>query len=151
MAKNLYPPKSILVMLLIRLLIIGQIFMLVSVSTDAFADLMFDNVWFTDAKFSLDGYSDLINHVYLIVYFISVYFIYLLMLFIKLTTNDLDMIYVPIMQYLERLVIKFCNLLQLLELCKTKVILLLRNAIHTKTNHFDLVNAELAASFLPFV
>lgn len=151
MANNLYPPKSVLVILLIRLLIIGQFFMLACVSTDAFADLMFDNIWCTDAKFSLDGYSDLINSVYLIVYFISIYFVYLVMLLIKLTTNDLDLIYTHIMEYLKRLVIKICNSHGMLEICNTKVMLFLRNALQVKTNHFDLLNAELAASFLPFV
>jgi hypothetical protein len=125
--------------------------MLACVSTDAFADLMFDNIWCTDAKFSLDGYSDLINSVYLIVYFISIYFVYLVMLLIKLTTNDLDLIYTHIMEYLKRLVIKICNSHGMLEICNTKVMLFLRNALQVKTNHFDLLNAELAASFLPFV
>lgn len=152
MLYNLYKPKSLLVILLIKLLIIGHIFMAVFISTNAFADLIGDNLWwFTDAKFSADGYSDLINQAYSIIYFTAVYIVYLFILILTLTAHDLDSVAIWIVQYVKRQVCSFNNLLSQIALNLESFLVALRNPVQLKISNFALRQAQVASSYLPFV
>lgn len=137
--------------LLIRLLIIGQACMLVSVSMDAFTDLLSSNTWLLDNDLSLDGYSDLVNEVYWIMYFLAYYIVYLVLLLLSLTVHDFDNDLLLLVECLKKSLHTFSKLSTITYLSKLFYSRIKHNPLFIKTNQFCLLQAEEASSYLPFV
>lgn len=138
-------------MLLIRLLIIGQACMLLSVSMDAFTDLLSSNTWLFDNDLSLDGYSDLVNEVYWILYFLASYIIYLIILLLTLTVHDFDNDLLLLVECLKRNLHTFNKLSTITYLSKLYYSRVKHNPLFIITGQFRILQSEEASSYLPFV
>ena len=137
--------------LLIRLLIIGQACILICVSMDAFTDLLSSNTWLLDNDLSLDGYSDLVNEFYGIMYFLAYYIVYLVILLLTLTTHDFDNDLLLLVEGLKKSLHTFSKLSTITYLSKLYYSRIKHNPLFIKTNQFYLLQAEEASSYLPFV
>ena len=104
LTSNHHPHKSEWVQLLIRLLIIGQLFMLLLFSSDACSDIFTDVSWFCDGKAMLDGSLDLINEFYTILCLVAVYIVYQFMLLVNIISHDYDAELIALDEYLSRLI-----------------------------------------------
>ena len=151
MAIRFNQPKSVLVILFIRLLLLGQISLFMSVSVDACADLITDGLWWSDFNFSIDGCSDLVNSVYLILYFIAVYIVYQFILFLFITSHDFDIKFLAVIQFLKRFITSFSKLLKVMILAQVTFLCSLHLFSQLEFNSFRVMQVQVSASYLPFV
>ncbi|RTL10759.1 MAG: hypothetical protein EKK54_09940 [Neisseriaceae bacterium] len=148
---NHHPHKSEWVQLLIRLLIIGQLLMLLLFSSDACSDMLTDASWFCDSKAMLDGSLDLINEFYTILCLVAVYIVYQFMLLVNIISHDYDAELIALDEFLHRLVNSFNPIRTLVAISKPLYLLIFRLQRLLKIHNFRLVNAEIESSYLPFV
>lgn len=145
------PHKSEWVHLLIRLLIIGQLLMLLLFSSDACSDMLTDASWFCDDKAMLDGSLDLINEFYTILCLVAVYIVYQFMLLVNIISHDYDAELIALDEYLSRLINYFNPIHILAAMSKPLYLLVYRLQRLLKIHNFRHFNAEIESSYLPFV
>ncbi len=151
LTSNYHPHKSEWVQFLIRLLIIGQLLMLMLFSSDACSDMFTDVGWFCDGKAMLDGSLDLINEFYTILCLVAVYIVYQFMLLVNIISHDYDTELIALDEYLNRLVNSFNPIRILAVMSKPLYSIICRLQLQLKINNFRLINAEIESSYLPFV
>lgn len=143
--------KSLLEILFIVSILMGQFAVLLLLSSDDLLDFYESPTWFCNIGAMLDGCKYLVNDISLISCFISFHAISMLVNVFFITKHDLDFSICVLEHIILNLKTYFINLRSIIDISKLVYLLKSKNLFKVPTTYFNVSHAETSSSFLPFV